>query len=332
MSDTPRENIIHDFLAQNGLAGADEKPLAGDASFRSYRRISFNGQTFVLMDAPPSREDVAPFMALSSHLIGIGFSAPKVLAAEPENGLLLLEDLGDDTFSRVLIGDAGVKTTLYEAAVDGLVALQEHEPADEIPVYSPALLFEELFLFTHWYLPALLNKNEPVWEKDLTTICAPLFESLQADTNVLTLRDYHADNLIWLPAREGVKKVGLLDFQDGVIGHRAYDLVSLLQDARQPFDRTLEQAMIKRYLLKAGAQIERESFIAAYQVLGAQRNIKIIGIFTRLWKRDRKSQYPGMIPHVWGLLEENLHHPALSALKEWLDATVLAELRTKTLT
>ena len=327
-----REQTIKAFLAENDMGTATLTPLAGDASFRSYRRIKADEATFILMDAPPGKEDAQPFVALSNHLVGAGFSAPRVLAQDLEQGLLLLEDLGDDTFSRVLETETVPKQELYEAAIDVLAALHDTAPPKGLPVYGLDLLFEELFLFPRWYLPALLGMEDPAWEKELAVICTPLFGGLQADTNVLTLRDYHADNLMWLPDRGGIQNVGLLDFQDGVVGHRAYDLVSLLQDARQPFDPDLESAMIDRYLSKAGVNIDRAGFMTAYQVLGAQRNAKIIGIFTRLWRRDGKPAYPKMIPHVWGLLEENLRHPALGDLKTWMEAIVPTDFRTKTLT
>ncbi len=325
-----REQIIKNFLEKLELGSTQVNPFAGDASFRSYRRLTQQGKTLVLMDAPPEFEDVRPFMAIAEYLNGLELSAPKILARDIAQGLLVLEDFGDNKFSEVLDRDPGMTSPLYQAALEVLIHLHQTRPPDALPLegeagiplpeYNEALLFEELFLFCDWYLPALKGRGDACWRKDLEGLFAPLFERLKGQPKCLILRDYHADNLMWLPKREGVKRVGLLDFQDAVRGPGAYDLVSLLQDARRPFDAALEEDMITRYLegsAKTGRTCNQEAFLDAYEILGAQRNMKIIGIFTRLWKRDGKAAYPKMIPHVWTLLDKNLRHPLLAGVRDW---------------
>lgn len=342
---TRRGDEIEAFLKAAGLAPGTRKALKADASFRRYHRISEGDQTFVLMDAPPDKEDTRPFAALSDFLAARGFSTPRVLARDYEAGFLLLEDLGDNTYNRVLAGDLEAEEALYVAAVDVLVALHQITPPKSLPLkgdgryplarYGERLLFGELNLFPDWYLPEVKGAREPAWKKALADVFAPLFKPLIRKSNVLTLRDYHADNLMWLEGREGIAQVGLLDFQDAVIGHPAYDLVSLLQDARRPFDKGLEKRMTARYLegmAAAGKTIEEEDFLAAYQILGAQRNLKIIGIFTRLWRRDGKPAYPRMIPHVWRLTEQNLAHPALREAKAVVDNFAPPDVRRRALT
>lgn len=327
MTKPQRHSLIKNFLPER----SKRAPLAGDASFRRYERISKDGQSFVLMDAPPTYEDCRPFVALAKYLKDQGFSAPEIHEADLANGFLLLEDLGDDTFNRVLNKDPGLEKELYRAAVDVLVALHRLNPPADFPVsgdqthklprYDQNHLFTELNLFPEWYLPEVTGKRDETWVENLREIWHPLFEKVTPGNSVLTLRDYHADNLMWLPDRAGNLKVGLLDFQDALLGHPAYDLVSLLQDCRRPFKPDLESEMLSYYLDQTEPQNET-SFRAAYQILGAQRNTKIIGIFTRLWRRDGKAEYPAMIPHLWSLLEENLKHPVLSEARAWFDERV----------
>lgn len=327
MTKPDRTSLINAFLP----GGSVRARLAGDASFRRYERITKGGESFVLMDAPPAHEDCHPFVAIGKYLKNQGFSAPEILNTDFENGFLLLEDLGDNTFNQVLNKNPELEKDLYCAAVDVLVALHGLKPpADlsvpgdqtyKLPRYDQNHLFTELNLFPEWYLPEVSGKSDETWVKDLREIWQPLFEKVSHENSVLTLRDYHADNLMWLPGRENIGKVGLLDFQDALLGHPAYDLVSLLQDARRPFNPELENDLLGYYLAQTEIQNE-PAFRAAYQILGAQRNTKIIGIFTRLWRRDGKAEYPAMIPHVWSLLEENLKHPVLAEAKAWFDDRV----------
>ncbi len=318
------------FLKQARWGEARLEILAGDASFRRYDRVYKDGGQAVLMDAPPPHEDIRPFMAVCEYLADAGFSAPDILASDVVAGYMLLEDLGDDRYSGLLAENPGLEYRLYEAAIDTLVDLHGRTAPHELPYdggrhnlsfYDEALLLREARLFTDWYLPALFGAQASAGEiRHFESLWYNLFSQIDRDDPVLVLRDYHADNLMWLPRRTGVAKVGLLDFQDAVIGHAAYDLVSLLQDARRDVPVDLEEQMITLYLKKsahAGRSIDEDRFRWTYAVLGAQRNTKIIGIFMRLCQRDGKRNYLSLIPRVWGLLERDLEHPALADLKGW---------------
>lgn len=281
------------------------------------------------MDAPPEHEDVRPFVAVARHLAGRGFSAPAILAADADAGLLLLEDLGDDLFTRVLAG-GGDEAALYTAAVDALIELQRAPPAGlDVPIYDDARLHAEADLLVDWYLPARTGAPSPgpvraaytsAWESVLPLV--------RAVPDTLVLRDYHADNLMWLPARTGIRRVGLLDFQDAVIGSVAYDMVSLLEDARRDIAGATVEAALARYLA-ARTDLDRDAFAAAYAVLGAQRNCKIVGIFTRLWRRDGKPIYLDYLPRVWDHLARDLAHPALAPVRRWLDDAIPPDMRGK---
>ncbi len=333
---TERNQQILDFLRQTGWSAAERAALAGDASFRRYERLRRGGETAMLMDAPPPEENVRPFVAVADYLCGLGYSAPKILAADQPNGFLLLEDLGDDRFSRVLSARPGQEQTLYENAVDFLIDLHRQNTRNSLPAegkthtlphYDAALLAREAALFTDWYLPQMDVEAGAVDRDAFLSLWQPFLQAVQTDTPGIVLRDYHADNLMWLPDRSGLKRIGLLDFQDAVTGHPAYDLVSLLQDARRDVPLELEEKMIARYL--AASTMEEQAFRKAYAILGAQRNTKIIGIFTRLWQRDRKPVYLPLIPRVWGLLERDLAHPALQPLKNYFDDLVPADSRNR---
>ncbi len=322
---TARESQINAFLAAHGWARAQRTWLSGDASFRRYARLTDRRRRAIVMDAPPPHEDVRPFTAVARSLAGFGYSAPKVLATDAEAGLVLLEDLGDDLYSRVLAA-GGDEPQLYSAAVDLLADLHRQPPPGSLPDYDEDLLLEEANLFPDWYLPALCGAPTPspvaaefaaLWRRAL----APAREG----RDVVVLRDYHADNLMWLPRRRGLRRVGLLDFQDAVAGPPAYDLVSLLEDARRSVPADLVAAMIERYL--EAAALDAPSFRAAYASLGAQRNTKIIGIFTRLCVRDGKAGYLDLIPRVWQLLERDLEYPSLAPLRAWFDHQVPAAAR-----
>ena len=312
-----------DFLAAHGWAGAEILPLAGDASFRRYFRVVKGDETAVLMDAPPEHEDVGPFLIIAGHLLDRGFSPPRPLAIDRDKGLLLIEDFGDDRVGPLLGREPERERAIYERAVDILARIAGQPAPDDLPSYDEAAMERDVLLFPQWYAPSLsLRVDEqaylPAWREAWADVLRVV------ETNpVLVLRDYHADNLMVLDGRDDL---GLLDFQDALAGHAAYDLVSLLQDARRDVAPELEEAMIARY--SDGAQVaDRVRFRAHYEVLGAQRNAKILGIFTRLWKRDGKPHYLPLQPRVWAYLERNLAHPALAPVRAWFDANVPPEKR-----
>ena len=332
-----REEQINTFLQDCGLCDAPWKPLADDASFRRYFRVE-GKNPLVLMDAPPDKEDIKPFMAIGAYLNSLGLSAPRIVQADLANGFLLLEDLGDNTFTRLLAQpDETLEETLYQGAVDVLAALHAHTPPDvlpvtesvsfELPAYDVEAFWVEAALFIDWYLPLRTGHDVPPPAREsFETLWRDVLRRAILDDPVLVLRDYHADNLMVLPDRGGVAQIGLLDFQDALTGPPAYDLVSLLQDCRRVVSPDLEATMLDHYLA-ARHGLDDDIFRTAYTVLGAQRQTKIIGIFTRLWQRDGKPAYPKMIPGLWDLLERDLAHPALSDLKAWFDEYCPVDLR-----
>lgn len=327
MSD--RAALSHAFLQRSGWGDAVRSKLAGDASFRKYERLNRNGEPAVLMDAPPPQEDIRPFTRIARHLDSLGYSAPRILAEDAEHGFLLLEDLGDDLFARLL--KSGIdECMLYEATIDFLLDLHRHSAPADLAPYDEDRLIDEAELFIDWYLPALTGRDTPANLRQafrfLWGILAPeVGMDTAPERRVLVLRDFHAENLIWLPKRSGPARLGLLDFQDAVAGHPAYDLVSLLEDARRDVDPDFAEAMLQRYI--AGSGVDDANFRRMYAILGAQRNIRILGVFTRLWKRDGKPQYQAFMPRMWGLVERDLAHPALTDLRGWFDAMVPRELR-----
>ena len=310
------------FLARHGWGGARIAPLAGDASFRRYFRVhADDGSTAVLMDAPPEKEDSRPFLAIGRQLHDMGFSAPQALATELDIGLVLLEDFGDDRVGPVLVREPGRERAVYETAVDILAALHQL-PAGPVPPYAEPELLREARLFPDWYLPAM-NITEA---SGYDAAWAPLWAAVRAEPPVLVLRDYHADNLMLID-RPGLRGLGLLDYQDALAGHPAYDLASLLQDIRRTVSPALEAAMIDRYLA-ARPGVDGAAFRTAYAILAAQRNIKILGVFTRLYVRDGKAGYPAFHPRLWELVTRNLADPALAPVAEWFAAHVPAAART----
>jgi N-acetylmuramate 1-kinase len=318
-----RRRAMAAFLGASGWGGLAAVPLAGDASFRRYYRLARDNRSVVLMDAPPPHEAVGPYVVVAGLLRDFGLSAPEVLAEDRDAGFLLLEDFGDDTYTRLL--DRGAdEPTLYTLAVDTLIALQRAagtRAIPELPAYDAERLLSEAALLVEWYRPlsgVLRDEYLALWR----TVLPQASSSLPT----LVLRDYHVDNLMLLPDRPGIQGCGLLDFQDAVTGPPSYDLISLLEDARRDVAASLRRAMNERYLAAFPA-LDREAFLGSAAILAAQRNCKIIGIFTRLWRRDGKPQYLAHIPRVWRLLEHDLRHPALAPLARWLDRHLPPESR-----
>lgn len=326
-----RAAALKAFLQHHGWAGAERRRLADDASFRCYDRLSRNGAPAVLMDAPPPQEDVRPFLRVARHLSGLGYSAPAILAADEDHGFLLLEDLGDDTFTRVL-DSGGDAAALYGLAVDLLIDLHRRAPEtvlfDGLPPYDRDMLMTEVDLLLDWYLPAVSGRTvSPVERQRWHAAWTPLIDTVMAAPRTLVLRDFHVDNLMHLPDRPGLAACGLLDFQGAVAGPAAYDLMSLLEDARRDVDPELAQSLLARYVTMTG-QSQRDDFMTVYHILAAQRHAKVIGIFTRLDVRDGKKDYLRHIPRVWRLLEAALAHPPLAELERWLNTVIPADERT----
>ncbi|WP_114967003.1 aminoglycoside phosphotransferase family protein [Alkalilacustris brevis] len=313
--ETPRAALIDRFLARAGWADARRAALAGDASNRRYLRLTGpGGARAVLMDAAPERgEDVGPFARFARHLRAQGLSAPAILAEDHEAGLLLLEDLGDALFARVAAAQPELEETLYSAAVDMLAWLHRQPPPPDLPAYDPATMAERAALALDWYLPGLGgHQASPQERTDFAARVAALCARLAPLAPVPALRDFHAENLLWLPERQGHARVGLLDFQDAELAHPAYDLVSLLEDARRDLRKGLAVRMLQRYVETSGSG--PEAFGAAFACLGAQRNLRILGVFARLALRDGKPGYIRMMPRVWNHLLGDLAHPELAPL------------------
>jgi len=313
----------HEFLARNGWQGAEVEPLAGDASFRRYFRVKDGDRSAVLMDAPPPHEDVRPFVAVAEWLEMLGLSAPEILARDVESGLLLLADLGSSRLRETLDEDPARELELYELATDVLVHLHRHPPMQGLKPHGLEQWLEELTLFTEWYCPAVgVSVDVEAYRKAWTEVLAPVADDGLGP--VAVLRDYHAENVMLVEGRSGVQHFGLLDFQDALAGHPAYDLASVLEDARRDVDPRIERAMIDRYVTATGRGAE---FERAYWALAAQRNTRILGVFTRLWKRDSKPGYRRFQPRMWGLLERDLAQPGLEPVRQWFDSNVDPEYR-----
>jgi N-acetylmuramate 1-kinase len=311
---------IDAFLGSAGWSGADVEPLPGDASFRRYFRIRRGNDSAMLMDAPPPNEDPEPFLRAAKWLDANGMRAPYILAEDAPRGLVLLEDFGDTRMRDYLDQHPGDEREVYAAAIDTLLDLHMLPPGPFLD-YSLSEYQREVRLLIEWYCPAhsLVVDSagySAAWEAALTPMLP------RQRPGVTVMRDYHAENIMLLG---GLAKQGLLDFQDALVGHRAYDLVSLLQDARRDVDPLLEAEMFDRYVKRSG--VPQEDFLADYARIGAQRNAKIVGIFVRLWKRDGKPRYLDLIPRVWDLLERDLSHPALEPVAKWFDQNIPAELR-----
>ena len=353
------------FLAAAGLAHARREPVAGDASTRAYERLVLpDGATLSLMDAPPAAESVraAPaaspadrvalgynamarlaggrvdaFVAVADWLRGRGLSAPNVHVVDAAAGFAVLEDLGDRLFvHRLAAGEDAAQ--VYGAAVDLLVDLQREPPPSALPArdggawplppYDALALRTGVDLFLQWWprlvgLPPVDAEAGAEW----VALWAPVLARGEAGATVFTHRDFHAENLLWLPEREGAARVGLLDFQDAVRGHPAWDLLHLLQDARRDVAPALEAAMLDRFLA-ATPQLDRDAFLADYAALGALNAARILGpVFARQIVLFGRDKYRAFLPRTWRGLERDLAHPDLAALRAWFDRHIPADRR-----
>lgn len=356
-----REQVIATFLDQAGWSAARRAPLAGDASSRRYERLAGPRGRAVLMDWPagpdavvvPGREaysriahlaeDCRSFVAVGEYLRSLGLSAPEIYAADLTCGLLLLEDLGDDLFGPAIDAGQGPKGValddMYAAAVEMLVALQAQDTPKELPIgngdvhvmphFDESVFRAEIDVPLDWYMPVVRSQEmsadaraeyHAIW-----TSLKPLFDH---GPKTIFLRDFHSPNMLWLSGRHGVSRIGLIDYQDALIGSRAYDVVSFLQDARRDVPREREAFMLDRYVDHARNDLDafdEESFRAAYATLGAERAIRLIGLWPRLLKRDGKPQYMAHMPRTMDYLTRNLAHPALADLRRWAENNVLPD-------
>jgi aminoglycoside/choline kinase family phosphotransferase len=324
----PRAALRAEFVRSAGWGDARERLLAGDASFRKYFRLTRDGGTAVVMDAPAPQEDVRPFVRIGRHLLSLGLSAPEILAEDTASGFLLLEDLGDDTFARVL-AHGGDEAALYARATDVLVALHHapgHALLPGLGGYTGEALIDAAMLLPEWYLPEA--RGRPASDADTAAYRAAWRQCLAAlppTSASLLLRDYHKDNLLWLPSRPGVGACGLLDFQDAQAGHPSYDLVSLIEDARRDVSPAVHEACVTRYVGATG--LDAQDFRVGMALMAAQRHARIIGLWVRLLRRDGKPEYLQHMPRCWRMFERALEHEALAPLRQWVDRLLPPALR-----
>jgi len=303
------------FLEAAGWGDAAREPLTGDASARKYVRLRKSGRTAVLMDASRLPEIVAPFVRIGTHLRQLGFSAPEILARDEAAGLLLLEDFGDTTFAQLL--DVGTDTEkLFTLATDVLIALHQHPQAipQNLRVYSPEKMQEDIELYLDSRTPGISEAGRAEFRKAWCEVLS-IAHTVPAS---LLLRDYHAANLMLLPSRDGIRRAGLLDFQDAYQGPVTYDLVSLLEDARRDVPEELRKKTTARYLAQFPS-LDRDAFETSLAILAALRHTRVLAIFEKL-SREGKTDYKQLhSPRVERLLQTALRHPMLASMKHWFD-------------
>ncbi len=346
-----RASERREFLARAGFADATATPITGDASTRSYERLMLHGRPAILMNAPPAAESAAcppgasheerrrlgynamarlagpnlnAFTAIAETARAAGLSVPEIISADPATGFAIIEDLGDELFARA-IPKGAPEFELYAAAIDSLLALRKAAPPPpdrrgyKMLSYDETAMEAEIMLVLDWYWPHL--KGAPAGD-DLRAEYLAAWTGVLAllpPPSLIVLRDYHAENLLWLANRKDFRRAGIIDFQDGLVGNPAYDLVSLLEDARRDVSPELSRAMIRRYAQGAAAfsDFDEAAFLRDYAILGAQRNAKILGIFARLINRDKKPRYADFFPRVEGHFRRDLAHPDLAPVAKF---------------
>lgn len=353
---TPFEEAVLRVMAEAGFGDAVRDPLDQDASTRSYERIAYNGVTAILMKAPPGNEGANPpcppdadeatrkvlgwnalsrlaasrveaFVAVGDHLASQGFSAPKILAVDAAAGVAVIEDLGNDLYANVIAEGRADEVALYAAAGETLAALHNTVPPDSLPSplgpwpildFDRIALRENANLFVEW-TPQFLGKSGVSGEENASwcAIRDDLIGEILTQPRAFTLRDYHAENVLWLPSRDGIARVGLLDFQDAVHGYRAWDFAMLLHDARRDVSQPAHQAAVHAYLDKTGTN--EGSFTEELAIQGAINALRILGIFCRLVGRDGKQRYREFMPREAGHLGAVMNHPRLKDLKAWIE-------------
>ncbi|MFT6559553.1 aminoglycoside phosphotransferase family protein [Sneathiella sp.] len=313
------EDRIIAFIEKAGWKDAWRHALAGDASSRRYERLTQKDKTAILM-VDPSIETMDRFVRVTGLLHKMGYSAPEILTRQKDEGLLLLEDFGDRLFTQC-IEQGAPATDLYRLAVDLLLDLRTQKLPENLPYFSPSYVLNQNALFLDWFVSDVNGRPVPenarlfyqqIWQE--------LMVELGSMEEVFLFRDFHAENMMHLEQRSGLKALGLIDYQDAMIGPAAYDLVSLLQDARRDVGAGLEQEMLTHYIEQSG--VDHNVFYRQYAIFGAHRALRILGIFTRLSKRDGKDRYQKFVPRVKSHLSRNLAHPDLLPLQHWLALTL----------
>lgn len=324
-----RSQRKQEFLSRHGWDGAEILPVTGDASFRSYARLKRGRESAILMDAPPDKEPLESFIGVRELFERGNFAVPALIGADQENGFLLLSDFGDDSFTRLLRENRANEWDLYRPAIEVLVAINrasEWEGNYQLPPYDWTVIEREASLLGEWLLPFFMSKEQAAEEnREFLARLKTVHDALELKPQVPVHRDFHADNLFWLAeGANPVTQVGLLDFQDALLGRPAYDLVSLLEDARR--DVSPEVVAKSLEMFEQRLAIPKEKLAAEYAFFGAQRNAKILGIFARLWLRDGKPRYLDYIPRVWDHFAGDLKHPLLKPVQEWADKIFTTEV------
>ena len=314
-----RIELLNKFIKSNNILNNDMHLIDTDASFRKYYRLS--GNNTLIMDAPyESGESVKSFHLIDKILLEMGISVPVIHSIDENNGFILLEDLGDQIFSRILNDENEYK--LYQNATDVLAHIYLESNAKkfnkkEIPFYSIDKLLEESNLFCDWFMEKHCQIKLTVKEKlEYQEILKKIFQGIDSTNSSLVLRDYHVDNLILLKDRKGKKQVGVIDFQDAVIGASSYDLVSLLEDVRRPITEDLKEKLIEEYIHITC--YDPKQLLKEMRFFSVQRNLKIIGIFSRLKYRDQKPKYMELIKNAWNFIDLHLEDPSFKELKLWI--------------
>lgn len=325
-----REISLQHFLREHGWQQAQRIKISGDASFRQYERLYLaNRQPAILMDAPPPKERIDHFLKIAKILQAMEISVPEILAVDLQQGFIIMEDFGDNTYTRLLQTGYEEKK-LYQLACDLLIHIRHHSDPPILAQLSPFDLnkvLREVQVFTEWYWP-MIHKTpiSATGLQEYVKIWQYIFQTTASPHQVLTHFDFHVDNLMLLPHKPGIKACGLLDFQDAVQGPAMFDLMSLIDDARRDVAQALGTQLIHRYQ-SAFPQDHREEFDANYALFAAQRHTRILGTFVRLFKRDAKPGYLQFIPRVWKQLESALEHPSLGPLKNWFTGHFPAKIR-----
>jgi hypothetical protein len=316
---------IEGFLARNGYAAAAAEPVAQDASFRRYLRLIGGPRPAVLMDAPPP-EDIMAFVTIGRHLAEIGVSVPLVFAADEGQGLLLEEDFGDTSVAQ-LIGNSAAPE-VFDAIVDTLVVLQRAAPPRDLPRWdATAMATTAMGTLFDWWWPAMFGEPAPEEaRRDFGVALEAMLAPVARGPECLVHRDFFAENLLWLPRRNGMNRIGVIDFQGAAIGHPAYDLVSLLQDARRDIPHDLKERTIRRYL-SARPELDAEQFRAAYAACAAQRHLRVACQWVRLARRDNRPGYLVHGPRTWRLLEQALREPSAAPLAFVMDRWIPPQRR-----
>ncbi len=310
---TDRKTLIREFLSGSKWENWTQSPLAGDASSRRYLRLTNSETSAILMDADPATgQSITTFAKIGDWLTQQGLCAPKTLLHDPANGLLLLEDLGSVDFAVHLTNAPSETELLYTAATDILVQIDRTKPLAGLSRMTPEVGGDMLDITTEWY-------GDPS-QKQIVDEVKDHLERFCPTADKLSLRDFHAENMIWRPNLNGTDRVGLLDYQDAFIAPRGYDLISMLRDVRRAVDPQIAHTMTTHFIAKTGA--DPDTTPAALACLAVQRNLRILGVFARLAVRDGKTRYMTMIPHIWGMIDADLRHPALKSLQKCVQQTL----------